>query len=378
MPDDNDIEIRQARADKPPRIVLLASHRTVWEYPLYLKYLLIGLADEAIPVTLVCPPGCDVGPIVPPAVEVIVHPYIDIPVLRPYNRRVLLAKIKKFDPDIVHCLGEASSGLARWLTRQLGIPYILNINSLSLRWPHITLSVNRCARIIVPAKTIAEDFAENQKKFADRIQQINIGTFVDPSPACFADPKHLPGILAVHPLHNTADFDPFLDALRRLAIEGYKFVVGLVGAGRDEKRIRKKLGKMGLLNIVTIVPYLQGLFFSPAGDIFVAPRPLRCFNALMLAAMCRGSVVAAPKGGVDDLIIENKTAFVFDPDDQLSIYNCLKRILDTREEARQIAAAAQQHLRQNYHVSDMVASTLSLYRRLTSAPEQQPEEQSLQ
>jgi glycosyltransferase involved in cell wall biosynthesis len=84
---------------------------------------------------------------------------------------------------------------------------------------------------------------------------------------------------------------------------------------------------------------------------------------LLLAAMSAGSAVAASKGGVDDLIIEDKTAFTFNPDDQLSVYNCLKRLFDRPDEARRLAADAQQFLRQNHHVSGMIASTLSLYRQ---------------
>ena len=87
---------------------------------------------------------------------------------------------------------------------------------------------------------------------------------------------------------------------------------------------------------------------------------------LLLAAMSAGSIVAACKGGVDDLIIEGKTALTFDPDDQLSIYNCLKRILGSQLEARQIAYEAQQHLRQNNHVSVMAGSTLAIYRQVAS------------
>jgi glycosyltransferase involved in cell wall biosynthesis len=84
---------------------------------------------------------------------------------------------------------------------------------------------------------------------------------------------------------------------------------------------------------------------------------------LLLTAMSAGSVVAAAKGGVDDLIIEDKTAFIFNPDDQLSVYNCLKRIFDRPDEARRLAESAQQYLRQNHNVSGMVSAAISLYRQ---------------
>jgi len=62
------------------------------------------------------------------------------------------------------------------------------------------------------------------------------------------------------------------------------------------------------------------------------------------------------------LIIEGKTAVVFDPDDELSIYNCLRQLFDRREFARQLARGAQQYLRENYSVSKMISSTLQIYR----------------
>ena len=72
--------------------------------------------------------------------------------------------------------------------------------------------------------------------------------------------------------------------------------------------------------------------------------------------------VAACKGGVDDLIIEEQTAVVFDPGDELSIYSSLQRLFDRRELARQIAGGAQEYLRENHTVSNMITSTLRTYR----------------
>jgi len=64
--------------------------------------------------------------------------------------------------------------------------------------------------------------------------------------------------------------------------------------------------------------------------------------------MSAGAAVAGCKGGVDDLIIEDKTGVTFDPDDELGIYNVLQRLLNTRESARRLAAGAQEYLRKNH------------------------------
>lgn len=375
MPEEHETIESEALSPKSPRVAIIASRRIVSEFPLYLKYLLVGLADESVPVILVCPPGCEVDFAVPPAVEIVRHPAINLPLLEHYNLRLLFNRLSAFKPELLHCLCETNAHLVRWLARQLNINYLLNVNSIFSRFHHIPISNTRCAAIITPAKTIADNFSGLHPKLAGRISQINIGTFVQDSIACFANPQRLPGIVIAHPLDNHGELDNLFDAFHRLAIDNYQFMVALIGAGRAEKQLRKKLRALGLLRIVTIVPRLPGLDSAlAAADIFIAPRPSNSFNSLLLSAMSVGSVVAACKGGVDDLIIEEKTAFVFNPDDRLSIYNCLKRIFDTPDLARQIAEGARQHLRRNHHVSAMVTSTLALYRQ--AAQPQQPKTES--
>jgi glycosyltransferase involved in cell wall biosynthesis len=354
----------EPEAPKPPRVAIIASRRTLAEYPSYLKHLLVGLADESVSVLLICPPVSGADSIIPPAVEVVRHPAIDIPFMQHYNLHVLLNRVSKFRPKIIHCLCETSAATARWLARNLDIPYLLNINSIPSRWSAVSFSMTRCAGIVVPAKTIADHFTAVHPKFTDRIRQINIGAFVDDSTACFMHPEHLPGVVVAPPLDNSASIDNLLQAFHRLTVDGCQFIVAIVASGRQEKVLWKQINVLDLLNRVTIVPRPLGLYSAgSAADIFISPRSSGRFNMLLLTAMSVGSAVAASKGGVDDLIIEDKTAFTFNPDDQLNVYNCLKRIFDRPDEARRLAESAQQYLRQNHNVSGMVSAAISLYRQ---------------
>jgi glycosyltransferase involved in cell wall biosynthesis len=161
--------------------------------------------------------------------------------------------------------------------------------------------------------------------------------------------------------------DNVLHVLHRLVVENYRFMTAVISEDYAERHIRTLLGKLGLSRVVTLVPALAGIDPAiAAADIFVVPRPSSCFNMALLSAMSAGCCAAACKGGVDDLIIDGSTAVVFNPDDQLSIYGALKRLLDAPDYARQIAAQAQTFLRQNHHVSTMVTSTLQLYREASA------------
>ena len=266
----------EPEAPKPPRVAVIASRRTLAEYPSYLKHLLVGLADESVPVILICPLGGSADSVVPPAVEIVRHPAIDIPLMQHYNLHLLLNRVRKFKPEIIHCLCETSASTARWLARNLNIPYLLNINSISSRWSVINFSATRCANIIVPAKTIADHFISAHPKFADRVRQINIGTFVADSTACFIHPEHLPGIVVAPPVDNSASIEPLFQAFHRLTVEGCQFVVAIIASGRPEGPLWKQIRSLDLLGAVTIVPRTLGLYSADsAADIFICAPVLR-------------------------------------------------------------------------------------------------------
>lgn len=348
---------------KTLRPVLIVSEHTVSRYSMFLKHLLVGLADESIPAALVCGPGCDVDSVVSPAVEVIRHPAINLPLMGRRNNKILVERLANFKPTVLHCLCESKARLTRQLAGQLDLPYVLTVNSLQKRWRRFSISLRRCAKIIVPAKSIAANLAQVYSRFAERIEQINIGTFVGEESGCFREPGRLPCMVTSHPFDNVDDFEMLLNAVKHLVIDGYEFILVLIGSGRAERHLRKLLRALGLLWIVTIVPRLEPWrSVLGAGDIFIRPQPTDAFDTFLLEAMGVGAAVAGCKGGVDDLLIEDQTGVVFDPDDELSIYSSLQRLLDRQELARQLATSAQEHLRKNHSVSEMVSSTVQTYR----------------
>ena len=160
------------------------------------------------------------------------------------------------------------------------------------------------------------------------------------------------------------ELESLLAAVRHLAIDGHEFMMIIMGSERAEKQLWKLLATLGLSQMVTIVPKLkQWRSVLAAGDIFIQPRPNKSFNPFLLEAMSVGAVVAGCQGGVDDLIIDDETCVVFDPDDELSIYGCLQRLFDRRELAVKLARHAQEHLRQNHSVSAMITAMIQLYRQ---------------
>jgi glycosyltransferase involved in cell wall biosynthesis len=341
------------------RPVLIISARNLTEHTTFLRHLLVGLADESIPAALICPGGFDTESVAPAPAALFTHPLIDWPLMDHVGIERLAWQVEKFKPTLLYCLCESRAGLTRRLARRLDVPYMLMIDSLEKRIRRLSLSPHRCARIIVPADAIRAHAAQSLARFADRVALIHMGTFVDTDTMCFAHPSRLPSLIVAHPLDRLADFEIFFKAVKSLQMDGQEFMVVLMGAGPAEQALRRLLITLGLSDVVTIVPVLDPWrSVVAAGDIFVQPQPPRKFSAFLLEAMAVGTAVAGCWGGVDDLIIPNQTAAVFEPDSEPSVRQTLKQLLDDHDYARRLAMTAQEHIRARHSVSAMVAAIL--------------------
>jgi glycosyltransferase involved in cell wall biosynthesis len=347
---------------KATRPVLIASRRNVTEHTTVLRHLLVGLADESVSVGLVSPAQCDVERLAPTPMRVFSHPLVDLPLLEPFVIEPLANQMERFRPTVLHCLCESRASLVKKLAARLDIPYVLSINSLAYPLSGLPICPRRCARIVAAAPVIASQVAKSHLGLADRIQQINMGTFAQTDIVCFSNPSRMPSMVVACPLNHVGRLVHFFDAIKALLGEGREFMTVIMGSGREDRRLRKHLVSIGLSPSVTIVPVLDPwLSVIAAADIFVQPQPSRSFSVFLLEAMGLGAAVAACTGGVDSLIIPGRTAMVFDPSDNSSIHKALSQLLDDQEFARRLARCAQDHIRTNYTVSAMVAALLEMY-----------------
>lgn len=344
------------------RTALIASEHIITEYRMFLGHLLVGLTDQSVPVALVCPQRCNLDSIVLGAAEIIRYSNYGLPLLEHIGKKLLTENLAKFKPTILHCLSETDAPMTRQLARRLDLPYVLMVNSFQERWSRLAISNKRCIAISVPAVSIETNLNNAYPRYVDRVRQINIGTFTDNTQCCFCEPSRTPSIVIAHPFSDVREFEKLFTALRHLHIDGYEFMIVIIGGGRAETQMWKLLSALDLLQMVTFVPrIIPKRTVLAAGDIFIRPRPITTFDPFLLEAMGVGAAVAGCKGGVDDLIIEDVTAVVFNPDDDLSIVSALKRLFGRPEFARKIAKNAQEYIRKNHSVSQMISSTVQLY-----------------
>ena len=95
---------------------------------------------------------------------------------------------------------------------------------------------------------------------------------------------------------------------------------------------------------VTFMGYLRGERLSQAyasADIFVFPSRLETFGLVVMEAMAAGlPVVASRVGGVDDVVSEGETGYVFDSGDVDKLVAGVRKIAQSRGRMRQMGQQA--------------------------------------
>jgi len=156
-----------------------------------------------------------------------------------------------------------------------------------------------------------------------------------------------------------------LAATRELIRRNEDLMLFLMGTGPLEPQLRRRVIELGLLKSVTFTGAAVNRQAAMEGaDVFVSTRRQTELRTHALEAMAAGMAIVAAKGSVNDFLIDEETALLFDPGspDQLSIQ--LAQLLEHRDMARALAARAQEHVRKNHQPSAMVSATSELYRRL--------------
>ncbi len=360
MTDDQTVSEPSAR--QALRAAVLVDRSGLKDYPASLQHLFVALADESYPNMLICSPRANAESILAPSTEFTGYPVFKIPLFLRQNRRLLIDSLEKFKPTVLHCFGRSKAHLARYLSREMDVPYVLTFTSPVRKFSRPLVSNDRCATLIASSETIADSLSRCYPRLIGRIRQINIGTFAEDSCACFSSANRIASLVLAQPLDNHLDFEAILNAVKHLVLDGYEFVMAMVGTGPAKKAVYETIKTLGLSQVVTVVPEIHPMRSVFVGtDILIVPRLRAEFNPSLLEAMSVGTAVASCQGSVDDLLEDGKTSVCFDPHDELSVYTCLQKLLSKHEFARQIAQAGQDYVRQHHSVSAMTNRLLRAY-----------------
>jgi glycosyltransferase involved in cell wall biosynthesis len=355
-------EVPPVEVKEAVRPAILVDSCSLRNYSASLRHFLVGLAEGSHAAAVVCPPHPLMTSVLCPGIEIITYPLIRLPLFRRQNMSVLLERLEKFKPTVLHSFGAGRARLARQLSRQLDLPYIVTFNRPAHRALKPRIRWADCPALVASSRALAAYLSKAYPRHSLRIRHINLATYVDDDCACFASSHGIPSFIVAQRLDSVGELDPLLNAIRHLVLGGHELVLAIIGAGRAESKLHARIRSLGLSQVVSVVPEIQPLRAVFAGaDVFIQPRAHAEFSSRLLEAMSVGLAVAACDESVDDMLMADQTAVFFDGRDELSVYDCLGALLADRPRTRSMAKAGQEYLRRHHTVSRMTGALIQTY-----------------
>jgi len=261
--------------------------------------------------------------------------------------------------------------LLAFLSESLKLPAILTL------WEPLRKSKFFSTReqmiLAASSEPIYQSIVSSSEQFKSRTLYIPLGTYSEENQVCFENPNQAASLVICEELRDIHRFEPLLNAIRHLLADGFEFTLAMMGTGPAERAIRRQIRDLGLMYVVALVPPLHPVRPIFQGmDIFIHIKDRKRCNLALMEAMSVGLAVAGCADSTTGLMQNEKTALLFDPTEEMSIYACLKQLLSRHELARTLAQNARQYLHTHHSVSQMVSGYLEAY---TTALKLRPDSQ---
>ncbi|MFW6155075.1 MAG: glycosyltransferase family 4 protein, partial [Planctomycetota bacterium] len=348
----------------PPRLALVAGPGTMGDLARTLGHLAVGLLDEPMDLTVVAPDPDDASwAPAPPAAVLAYRPGR----LRSFDRRAvrsLAGRLARRRVEILHALDARAHRLTRALSLVGDWPYLVSVHDL--RSCHRLGDLGpRGLAVIAASDALRESLLAARAAPPDRVHLVRPGVHVAPGPPCLADPAHCAAIVAAGAMTEAGPFETVLDAFAAVRAGGVPCCLFVLGGGRAETRLRRRVASMKLAHDVTFVDVglqrsLAGVF--DAADMLICPRSSGRMEMRVLEAMAAGAAVLVGGPCVGDFVIDGQTVLRYNPASPADLTAKLKTLLTHPADAVALGGQAREHVRRHHSPARMVASLAALYR----------------
>lgn len=382
---------------EPLRVVLLADDRSIHRYGPVLRRIAVGLLDEVPDLSLVClEPNKQLNLLPSPPLRLITQSPDQCDASSKFvartHRRVTLSKplfpifdklmpsrrvnrladrLTEYKPTLIHALDEDHFWLARRLSKQLQIPYVVSMLAASRRYSD--LSDKRCQGIFPCNAESVRNMRKHNQSLAKRVRLIPMGTHVSEQIAAFSRNRSTPWIMCCSEFKRGRGLTDLLHALKSIETESLRPMLFLSGKGPLEHHLHREINKLELGSRIFVIPPINDIILTNDAfkivfheiDIFIQTSPMTAWQPEFLEAASVGNAIITAKGSMNDLIDE-KTGVTFQPGNRDSLANALTHLLSNPQAARDLARNAQERLRKHFLASSMVDSLIQAYRKALS------------
>ncbi len=299
--------------------------------------------------------------------------------------------LDKFQPDLVHLVNPVSLGLvglyaaramrlpvvASYQTdipgfaRRWGLGFLAGVLLRYLRWLHNQCDLNLSPSRFTQSELIATGYqrVEVWKRGVDTVQYRPDRRTREWRQRLSGGQPDAPLLLYVGrlaPEKRVEWLRSILDALPQVRL-------AIVGDGPS----RPSLERLFAGTATTFTGYLRGDALATAyasADVFVFPSANETLGNVVLEAMASGLPVIAPRsGGLLDHVTDGKTGLLFEPEQESSMVDTVKSLLDQPAYARQLGEAGRRYTETITWAKTLDGLALSYTRVLKRATRGEPD-----
>jgi colanic acid/amylovoran biosynthesis glycosyltransferase len=225
-------------------------------------------------------------------------------------------------------------------------------------------------RVVIAVSDYAKEFLKERfPERADRVHRIYNG--LDLAEFGRADSTSTPPlILAVGRLITKKGFADLIRACGSIAERGKSFRCEIIGEGPLENELRGQIDRLNLQNRVALSgakPQGEVRQRLAAANVFVLPSiidpdgGMDNLPTVIMEAMATGlPVISTEIGGIPEMVVENGTGFLVQPDDPVGLANAIERLIDDRLLAQRLGQAGYQRAQELFSIEKNVRELCAL------------------
>lgn len=329
--------------------------------PCVLPHLVVGLIQQALPLRIVTTDPRAVSLAMGP---VAVHLRKRSPWL--FADRAfasLVDALSATPPTVIHALSHESYSLTRDLAEEFDAELLWSVGG----WADLDAvrqqGLARVDALVSHGRAMLEPLQRQLGVHSEKLHVISPGVLAAPSPGAFSDARRIPALVSLAPLDEGGGVESLIQAVDLLRRRSRPVALFLLGEGRGESRLRRKVRDLRLASSVT--------FAHPTGDVgpalshadvFVRAKQVTVFEDDLLQAMAAGLAVVCGPSDVDDGIRDGETAILCDPTAPESIAEAVEGLLADLANARRVAQQALEYVREHHTLSGMADQAGRVYR----------------
>lgn len=333
--------------------------------------LSVGLLDEFVHPTVMCPEKEDTFALPTPPVNV--HTYEQGKWFSKPSRTAesLAEGVRGRKLNLLHALDGAAVDLTRALAGQLDLPYLVSCYSAedAKRLPR---QDPRMVGVLPACKATKAALRRRKVCPPEALHLLRPGVHRVRRANCFNNPEQSVCVATCGVLDRSKPYAALLKAFASVKASQADSVLFVIGNGPAERTLREQASKLGIGQETTFsdaIPsrQLAGIFKS--ADVYVSAADRPELDVYSLLAMAAGVPVVAAAGGNSDFLIDGQTAMLYPRGDAAALGEKLLSLMADQQAARDQAQNALAYVGEHHSPAVMVSKLADIYRQTLAAGE---------